>query len=336
MINSGKVSIVTPFKNTALFLGECIASVLAQDYSNWEMWLVDDYSTDVSCSIVEEFVAKDNRIHLLKNEGIGIIPALQLAYKNCSGEFITRMDSDDIMTTNRLSHMVQSLQQWGKGYVSVGLVKYFNAEGVSDGYQKYERWINGLTSEGRNFDEIYKECVVPSPCFMVYREDFERIGGFESELYPEDYDLTFRMYREGLKVIQCNELLHHWRDYNYRTSRTQENYSQMRLLDIRLHYFLELEYDHNRPLLVWGASIKGKRIAKTLVERNIPFEWICDNDKKIGQVIYNQRLQSYKIIDNYKSFQSVIVVANPLAQKEIVHFLEDRNLLSKKDYFFFC
>jgi hypothetical protein len=223
-----------------------------------------------------------------------------------------------------------------EGFISVGLVKYFNENGVSDGYQKYEKWINSLTMSGRNFEEIYKECVIPSPCFMLHRVDFESIGGFDSEIYPEDYDLTFRMYQGGLKVIPCNDLMHHWRDYDTRTSRTQENYSQMRLLDIRLHYFLELDYDQNRPLLLWGASIKGKRIAKTLVERNIPFEWICDNEKKIGQIIYHQRLQSYKILDNYKAFQSIIVVANPIAQLEITDFLKARNLTNRKDYFFFC
>jgi glycosyltransferase involved in cell wall biosynthesis len=336
MIASGRVSIITPFKNTASFIAECIHSVVSQEYTNWEMWLVDDYSTDESLHIVEKFAKVDKRIHILKNKSRGIIPALQLAYSHCTGEYITRMDSDDVMFPNRLNFMVQALVQAGAGNVSVGLVKYFNVDGVSDGYRKYEEWINGLTREGRNFEEIYKECVIPSPCFMIYRIDFEDIGGFDGDIYPEDYDLTFRMYKGGLKVLPCDTFLHYWRDYSYRTSRTQENYSQMRLLDIRLYYFLKLDYDKSRPLLVWGASVKGKRVAKTLNELNIPFEWICDNDKKIDQIIYGQRLQSYQIIDNYKVFQSIIVVANPLAQVEITNYLKSRKLESKKDYFFFC
>jgi glycosyltransferase involved in cell wall biosynthesis len=336
MLSRGKVSIITPFKNTSLYISECIESVLRQDYDDWELWLIDDHSTDNSIAIAQEYARVDTRINVLKNVGKGIIPALQLAYEKCTGAFITRMDSDDIMLPTRLSHMTKDLNQWGRGYVSVGLVKYFNAVGVSDGYRKYEKWLNNLTIQGRNFDEIYKECVIPSPCFMLYKEDFDAIGAFDGDRYPEDYDLTFRMYQKGLQVIPCNVLLHHWRDYDTRTSRTQENYSQIRLLDIRLHYFLELEYSNAKPLLLWGASRKGKRIAQTLVNRNISFEWICDNDKKIGQIIYSQRLQSYKIIDNYQDFQSIIVVANPLAQHEIKQFLAIRELVNKQDYFFFC
>ena len=67
------------------------------------------------------------------------------------------MDSDDIMPTEKLKSMSQELINHGRGYVSIGIVKYFSDSGISDGYHKYESWLNRLTLSGTNYNEIYKE-----------------------------------------------------------------------------------------------------------------------------------------------------------------------------------
>ncbi|HLT32306.1 MAG TPA: glycosyltransferase family A protein, partial [Aquaticitalea sp.] len=157
------ISILTPFKNTSRFLPECLESILNQSYANWELIIVDDHSSDNSLDIVKSFAQKDSRIKLLKNEGSGIIDALRLAFKHSNGIYITRMDSDDVMTNDKLEMLAANLLQHGKGHLAVGLVNYFGEEGISDGYARYERWLNALTKEGNNYAEIYKECVIPSP-----------------------------------------------------------------------------------------------------------------------------------------------------------------------------
>jgi Glycosyltransferases, probably involved in cell wall biogenesis len=332
----GKVSIVIPFKNTAHYLPECLDSILGQSYSNWEVLAVDDYSTDHSFEVLSQYAAKDSRIKVLKNKGEGIIPALQTAYAKSNGTFIARMDSDDIMKPQRLQHMVKALEENGKGHIAVGQVKYFSDRGISNGYERYEKWLNRLTSEGTNFDEIYKECVIPSPCWMVHREDFERCDGFEPMRYPEDYDLAFRFYEGGLKILPCNEILHLWRDYDTRTSRTHEHYAQNYFLDIKLHYFLKLNRDKNRPLVVWGAGFKGKAIAKGLQRRGINFIWLCDNPKKIGKKIYRKELMHFNVLKSLNNPQSIITVANGKEQKEIKNHLKSLNQEPIIDYFFFC
>ncbi len=330
------ISILIPFKNTSAYLPECIDSILNQSYANWEAIMVDDGSTDNSYTIVANYAHNDSRIKLLKNNGTGIIKALQLALKNSSGEFVTRMDSDDIMTTNKLEVMTQLLQKNGKGHVAVGLVKYFSEVGISDGYDRYEKWLNNLTKKGDNYSEIYKECVIPSPCWMTYKDDLLRCEAFNPDRYPEDYDLTFRFYKYGLQCIPCDQLLHYWRDYDIRTSRTHEHYAQNYFLDIKLHYFLELHHDNSRPLTIWGAGNKGKTIAKSLVEQNIPFIWICDNPKKIGKDIYGQSLKNFDYLAELDNPQSIITVANEDAQKDIRNYLVAQKMQSMQDYFFFC
>ncbi|HLU87871.1 MAG TPA: hypothetical protein VKZ44_08965, partial [Taishania sp.] len=189
---------------------------------------------------------------------------------------------------------------------------------------------------GNNYAEIYKECVIPSPCWMVHRDDLLACDAFNPNRYPEDYDLTFRFYRHNLNCIPCDKIIHHWRDYATRTSRTHEHYAQNYFLDIKLHYFLQLDYDECRTLTVWGAGFKGKRIAKILKKNKIPFIWICNNPKKIGKHIYNLELQSFKYLNQLQNPQSIVTVANERSQDHIREYFKSQDMHPMRDYFFFC
>ena len=336
MPESSLISILTPFKNTAEFLTECLESIQAQTYKNWELIAVNDHSTDESLRIVEDFAAGDARIKVFQNTGDGIIEALRLAFSKSKGTLVTRMDSDDIMKPDKLAILSNQLLTHGKGHVALGLVQYFSETGISNGYKRYEDWLNTLTSKGENYSEIYKECVIPSPCFMVHRDDLIAAGDFQPNDYPEDYDLTFRFYKHGLKCLPCDKLLHLWRDYEHRTSRTHVHYAQNYFLHIKLKYFLEIDYDISRPLVIWGAGSKGKTVAKMLVEKNIRFYWICDNPKKIGRDIYGQILYEFKFLETLDKPQSIITVANEHAQTEIRSYMVQNGGKPMVDYFSFC
>ena len=153
-MSDAKASILIPFKNTAAYLPACLDSIINQSYKNWEVLIVDDSSTDQSHEIVKAYSQQDARIRLLKNKGVGIIEALQTAYAQSTGTFITRMDSDDIMATNKIECMVADLTLKGPGYIALGLVHYFSESGIKEGYKRYENWLNTLISKGTNFNEI--------------------------------------------------------------------------------------------------------------------------------------------------------------------------------------
>lgn len=330
------ISILIPFKNTKGFLSACLNSIINQSYANWELLIVDDHSTDKSYDLVYNYAKNDTRITLIKNKGVGIISSLKLAYLHAKGDYITRMDSDDIMPKTKLETLLIALLKHGKKHVATGLVHYFSAEGISDGYRKYEYWLNNLTKNGSNYSEIYKECVIPSPCWMLHREDLDAINAFNPTRYPEDYDLTFRFYEANYTVIPCDKILHQWRDYGTRASRTDSNYAENSFIDIKLHYFLKLDYNTSRPLVIWGAGKKGKTIAKKLIALNINFKWVCDNPKKIGKHIYNQEMKAFTHLETLEKPQSIISVANVKEQTEIKNYFKSQNMLSMIDYFFFC
>lgn len=331
------VSIVMPMKNAALYIEACITSIIDQSYEHWVLLVVNDHSTDDSATLVSSFAQSDPRIRLCDNTGEGIISALQTGYAQTSGEFVTRMDADDLMPRMKLAQMVAELLHHGTGHIATGHVHYFKEnDTLGNGYRKYQNWLNKLTTLGNSWKEIYKECVIPSPCWMVYSADFEALGGFHSDIYPEDYDLCFRFYQYGLTCIPTKDIRHHWRDHGDRASRNDPNYSDNRFLDIKCHYFLELDYDPSKTLVIWGAGKKGKAIAKYFIDQGIQIRWLCDNPKKIGKDIYGVTLEDSQRCGTIAEAQIVIAVANPDEQNKINKMLEQMTLQSGQDYFFFC
>ena len=335
-MNQPLVSLLIPFKNTSKYLEECITSIQEQIYTNWEAIFVNDHSSDNSFEIVKKFSEKDNRIKLFENPDKGIISALRTALQQSLGIYISRMDSDDIMLPNKLTSMVSDLKTSGKNHIALGLVEYFSETSISDGYLEYQSWLNELTKTGQNFDEIYKECVIASPCWMLHKEDLLRCGAFDFDNYPEDYDLAFRFFKHGLKCIPNNKTLHHWRDHNLRTSKTNNNYNLEAFTKLKTKYFLNLDYDVSRSLTIWGAGEKGKTVAKMLIENNVPFYWITENSNKSEKKVYNQPLWSIDVFKELDNPQSIITIANDSSQKKIHDFFSNIEMIKMKDYFMFC
>jgi hypothetical protein len=68
----------------------------------------------------------------------------------------------------------------------------------------------------------------------------------------------------------------------------------------------------------------------------MPFEWVCDNPKKIGKDIYGKILRPFNYLETIHNTQSIITVANKKDQKEIRYYLDNLNMMSIEDYVFFC
>ncbi|NNF32658.1 MAG: glycosyltransferase family 2 protein [Saprospiraceae bacterium] len=302
-----EVSILMPYQNEEKHLQECIQSISDQSFKGWELLAVNDHSTDEGPGIVETWSTKDRRIHAFKNEGIGIIDALDTAYRNSKGKYITRMDADDIMKPDKLKMLKTALDNHGNGCVSVGQVEYFSDSEMGEGYLAYAKWLNNLISSGSNFEEIYLECPIPSPCWMMHRDDLEKCNAFRPDVYPEDYDLVFRMKERGLKIAGINKVLHQWRDHSDRSSRNSEHYADNRFTGLKLQYFIKHELKNDEIPIVWGAGKKGKSIARKLLGRKINFNWITDNDQKIGVNIYDKIIQGSQILDQLNP--SIIIIA---------------------------
>jgi hypothetical protein len=138
------------------------------------------------------------------------------------------------------------------------------------------------------------------------------------------------MFQGNLKVAGVNELCHLWRDHDRRASRNDSNYANNNFLDLKLHYFLLLDYKTSFDLVLWGAGKKGKFLAQRLVQEGIPFKWICDNPKKIGKHIYGKLIQEIPAKEQISlTCQFIIAVANSDSQISI------KQTVSKFESYFF-
>lgn len=333
LIINKMVSIVMPMRNALPYLHECIESIINQTHTKWELIVVNDHSTDESLEALQAFSKKDNRITVLNTTGKGIIDALRLAYSKTKGIYITRMDADDIMPPKKLELMRQKLIDFPNAVVT-GKIKYIG-ENLREGYQKYEIWMNTMMENETHYEQIYRECVIPSPAWMIKRDLFDKIDGFNPNTYPEDYDLTLRMYKSNIPIKSVKEIVHIWRDYQERTSRNDPNYAFNTFEVLKTQYFLNINYDKSKTLVLWGGGKKGKNIAKLLIEYKIQFIFACNNPKKINQEIYGLNMENIDtIFESNQSYQSIIAVANPDDQIEIKKTLN--NTLKNVEAFWFC
>ena len=323
------ISIIMPVRNTAQFLEQTLISIINQTYKNWELITVNNCSEDNSLQILEHFAAIDNRIKVYQNTNSDLIQALQLAYSKSMGDFVTRMDSDDLMPNTRLEKMKNTLIT-NPNAVCTGYVTYFSDDELGMGFERYEKWLNNLSSQNNNFSEIYKECVIPSPCWMISRENFEKCGGFNSNIYPEDYDLCFRFYKNNLQVITVKETMLFWRDYSTRNSRTDPNYSNQLFYDLKLKYFFKLDYNPAKKLAVWGVGKKGKSLVRKVKEYVEELDWVSDNPNKLKHNIYGVIIQKTTIITI--NHQVLIAVSNEIEQKAIENYLKNKNI----ENYLFC
>jgi glycosyltransferase involved in cell wall biosynthesis len=330
------ISIIMPFQNTEQYLPACIDSIIAQSYTDWELIAVNDHSSDHSFEVIADYAKRDSRIRVINSKGKNILSALQTGYEVCTGSIIGRMDSDDIMHPRKLELLALKLMASPVKSIVAGSVKYFTDDGeIGDGFFKYARWLNEIASSGTYWSEIYRECVIPSCCWVMKREQLDLVGAFDGKTYPEDYDFCFRLYKNGFTVVGLTDQVHLWRDRDDRASRTKEQYADNRFLALKAKYFRELDYDSAKSLIIWGAGRNGKDLAKQFTELGLHFQWISDNDKKIGKHIYEVEILPTKVLMADGDKQVIIAISNESEKQEIKKRLDSTGFELSQDYWFF-
>jgi Glycosyltransferases involved in cell wall biogenesis len=200
------VSCVLPVFNCERYLEEAIESILGQTYPNFELIVIDDGSTDRSGSISDEFAAKEPRIRVIHQKNAGIAAALNAGIALASGEYIARMDGDDVALPTRFERQVDVLEE-NPAIVLLGCVCHtIDAQG--------NMWEPALSkSEPLTIAEAQLDSFPPlihqvcHPSVMVRTAAVRQIGGYKSAYdYAEDYDLYLRIAALGA-IGELNEPL---------------------------------------------------------------------------------------------------------------------------------
>ena len=124
------VSIITPMYNAQKYIAQTMDSVLAQTYSNWEMIIMDDCSTDSCPEIVKEYCRKDSRIKYFKNkENQGVSGTRNAAMQKATGRYLAFLDSDDLWRSDKLEKQLQLMENTGCSFC-YGMCGVINNEGI--------------------------------------------------------------------------------------------------------------------------------------------------------------------------------------------------------------
>ena len=107
-----KVSVLMPAYNSEAFVAEAIESILNQTYTDFEFIIINDGSTDKTAEIIDEYAKNDSRIKFINNhKNQGLIAVLNQGLDLCTGEYVARMDSDDISMPQRFEKQVQYMDE---------------------------------------------------------------------------------------------------------------------------------------------------------------------------------------------------------------------------------
>jgi len=277
------VSVLLPCFNAADTLEESLSSIQSQTLEDFEVVAVDDGSTDATPDILSAWSRKDARFTAIRQDHGGIISALNRGLAACRAPFVARMDADDRSHPGRLEKQIQLLESDPTLAVAGCLVQAFPRESVRGGFQVYLKWLNGLLTPGAIAREIFIESPLPHPSVLVRWEWYEKMGGYQDQGWPEDYDLWLRMHLSGARFAKVDEVLLDWRESPRRLTRADSRYSLENFLRAKAHYLALGPLQARDAVIIWGAGMMGRRLSKHLLREGAPLAAFIDIDpKKIG------------------------------------------------------
>lgn len=213
MINNPLVSIVLPVYNGEKYLETSINSCIKQTYTNWELLIIDDGSTDRSAEIAKHYESIDKRIHYHKNEKNLRLPrTLNRGFTLSKGEYLTWTSDDNYYREQAIEKMVNALES-GAGEFVFADCSIINENGDE----------TGATSAPEDYYHAIWGKALVGACFMYTRNVYECIGEYDPNVFLcEDYDYWLRIFAE-FPVTYLSENLYAYRMHDKALSTTHKN-----------------------------------------------------------------------------------------------------------------
>lgn len=222
------VSVIIPVYNVEKYVEDAIASIQNQTYNNLEIIVIDDGSIDNTYNIVEKLAKDDNRIKLYKNENnLKIVKTLNRALSLANGEYIARMDGDDISAPDRIEKKVRYLGE-NKEFDLVGCSMkaidiYGNEIGQTVHYSNQNLLLECL------------ECATPASHIWVARKSlYDKLYGYREISGVEDYDFLLRMTSAGFKYTNLEDYF----GYFVRLGRVGNTISSFGIRQRKMHSYV--------------------------------------------------------------------------------------------------
>ncbi len=192
-------SIIVPCYNQGHFLRKAVESVISQGFQNWEMWIINDGSTDQTGQIAQKLSASDTRIKVITHSNRGLSAARNSGIVVANGRVLHFLDADDWLLPGCLEKLVGKFSN-PKVDIFVSGYSYYLGDQVIHSHRFH--------SEEIPFVRVINANLAPPVSFFVRKEVLESVGDFDTSLKScEDWDLWIRAAKYGFKIHSINEVL---------------------------------------------------------------------------------------------------------------------------------
>lgn len=245
-----KVTVLMPVYNGERYLGEAIQSILSQTFWDFEFLIINDGSSDKSVELIKSF--KDNRIRLLEN-GVnrGLVFSLNRGMELARGDYVARMDCDDISVSQRLGRQVAFMEAHPEVVVSGSAIRIFGDEHHLRRYPETDELIRA---------RMLFESPFAHPTVMIRRACFQELGinYREEATFAEDYDLWVRL-PDTCKMANLTEPLVRYRLHLAQTSKVSQSHQLDYSNRIRLQLLNKLGLEKPEESLEAFVKIARRR-----------------------------------------------------------------------------
>ena len=282
-----RVSILMPVYNVAPYLREAMDSILTQTFQDFELIVLDDCSPDNSSEILDTYT--DERIVRYRGEkNMGLSNVLNVGLQMARGEFIARMDNDDLSTPERLATQVAYLDAHPEIDLCSCGMELFGA--------KHETWVREANVEDVKITALFHSPILHASS-MWRRASFERVGlRFLQEMVPaEDYDMWTRAMAAGLRLVNIPQVMYKYRIHpsqaTTQTDKTAHKDREVKANFLRMLYPNEDMTDVNLlPVQTVSDIGRIKQSVTKLIEANkrSPFFEVTRLEKRLWNYYYRQ------------------------------------------------
>ena len=209
------VSVIVPVYKVEDYIRECIDSILAQTYSDFELILVDDGSPDNCGRICDDYAKGDNRIKVVHKVNGGISSARNAGLEVAKGEWIMHVDGDDWIEPDMIESLIEAAQITGADMVFGDFMKY----GPSAGYNKLPTWSSDKKKSMTNYIAYVMTTIWGSIAKRSLYADHS-LKSPEGISYCEDFHLIVRLCHFANKIVNVHRPFYH---YRYRPTSIMSN-----------------------------------------------------------------------------------------------------------------
>lgn len=205
--NNPSISVIMPCYNAARYIGEAIQCVLDQTYSNTEIIVIDDGSSDTSPDIVSALRKRyPGRISLHQQNRLGPYPARNLGLRHASGDLISFLDADDWWSTDCLEKLLHMLLEKGAD------LSYCGWQNVGENAPDQKPYIPPAYEKGDLVASFLKGCPWPIHAALIRRDVIDAVGGFSERRFASmDYDIWLRILAHTRNIVCVPEVLAFYR-----------------------------------------------------------------------------------------------------------------------------